>query len=75
MCDKFGYPNDSYLFRAESGEHVQVTPRGKAGGGNTYTISVDARGASPGVERDIKRGIKEALLEAGIKANEGRRTI
>jgi len=23
-----GYPNDSFLFRAESGEHLQVTPRG-----------------------------------------------
>jgi hypothetical protein len=28
-----GYPNDSYPFRAQSGEHVQVTPAGQTGGG------------------------------------------
>jgi len=28
-----GYPNDSFVMRVSSGEHVQVTPAGKSGGG------------------------------------------
>lgn len=51
-----GYPSDSFPVRATSGEHVQVTPRGKGrggnilvqqfftirGGGNPYTIAQEA---------------------------------
>ena len=32
-----GFPNDSFPVLASSGEHVQVTPRGSRGGGNSYT--------------------------------------
>jgi len=66
-----GYPNDSYFVRASSRERVQITPAGETGGGGgvTYNITIDARGAAPGVEADIVNG----LTMAGIKANKVRR--
>ena len=38
-----GYPNDSFPMRVESGEHVQVTPKGKssAGGNTNYNITLN----------------------------------
>lgn len=33
-----GYPNDSFVMRVSSGEHVQVTPAGKSGGGGGVYI-------------------------------------
>ena len=35
-----GYPNDSFRMRVESGEHVQVTPKGQGKGGNTVNVTV-----------------------------------
>lgn len=35
-----GYPNDSYIFRAESGEHVEVTPPAKAAASSMFHVSI-----------------------------------
>lgn len=45
-----GYPNDSFPFRAQSGERVMVIPEGEPGnsgpGGDTYQITINAPGAT-----------------------------
>jgi len=35
-----GYPNDSYVFRAESGEHVEVTPPEAAAPASMFHVSI-----------------------------------
>jgi len=35
-----GYPNDSYIFRAESGEHVEVTPPAAAAPVSMFHVSI-----------------------------------
>lgn len=45
-----------------------------AGGGRTVVVNVDARGAAPGVERDVRRAVDEALRAYGLKADARMRT-
>ncbi len=40
-----GYPNDSYPMRVQSGEHVVVTPAGKASSSLTNIITINVSGA------------------------------
>lgn len=55
-----GVDSQQVAFRATPGEMVNITRPGQSsGGGSVYNYSIDARGASPGVENLIK----EALLE------------
>ena len=55
-----GYPNDSFKFRATSGEHVQVTPQGQIGGGGTV-YNIYPTYAQPTDEATLIRDIR--LLE------------
>jgi hypothetical protein len=60
-----GYPNDSFLFHATSGEHVAITPPGQAGarvmitgGINFYGIADGKRAADEFVQGLRARGIQ-----------------
>lgn len=76
-----GFPNDSFPMRVQSGERVVVqTPEQQraaqaSGGGVTYNITVDARGAvdAAAVEAAGYRGAQRALAEAGRAADTRRR--
>lgn len=57
-----GYPNDSYRVWASSGEHVEITPQGKTGAGQTINI---ANVTLPGV-RDARGFARE--LDAYARA-------
>jgi hypothetical protein len=65
-----GYPNDTFPMRVTSGEHVQVTPRGRGrggnilvqqfftirGGGNPYFIAQEAANQAATILGDKMRG-------------------
>jgi len=55
-----GYPNDSYIFRAESGEHVEVTPPGREEGffvAAPLYLNIDSKPIYQGLLRASKAGI------------------
>lgn len=60
-------------FRASPGEEVSVAPPGMAaGGGVTIVNKIDARGAAPGVEEDIRRVLREerpGLIAQAVNAS------
>lgn len=45
-----------------------------AGGGNTVTVNIDARGAGQGVERDLRGMIEDVMREYGVRADIRMRT-
>jgi len=60
-----GYPNDSYPLLVESGERVQVTPRGQ-GGGDTYELHIHT--SAPVTQETVVSGFYMAKALAGARA-------
>ena len=61
-----GYPNDSYLFRAESGEHLQVTPGGE--GRESPPIHIIVQLGSHVLYDDINRASDNGLIRINPKS-------
>lgn len=60
-----GYPNDSFLFRAESGEHLQVTPPGKE---NQTQIHVTVQLGSKVLYDDITRALDNGQIMVNLRS-------
>ena len=57
-----GYPNDSYPMRVESGEHVQVTPKGQGkGGGDVYVTVYTGSGNADLIGNKVAGRVAEVL--------------
>lgn len=59
-----GYPNDSYPMRVESGEHVTVTPPGKAAPAQDNRELIDAIYSTRINEARLAKLIRDAVLQA-----------
>jgi len=57
------------------GDHVVAQKGGIERGGDTYMISIDARGAMPGMERQIEAAVDRALVRHGVEAQSRSRRL
>lgn len=55
-----GFPNDSFPIRAQSGEHVQITPAGQGGGGDREFLAMLFGQMADSVTRAVRDGIQQA---------------
>jgi hypothetical protein len=63
-----GFPNDTFPIRATSGEHVQITPRGKDKQSDMQHLTVNINNPQINSEIDIDnmaRQVAEAIQEKG----------
>ncbi len=60
--------------RSLPAEFFQDAAGGKAGGGGSVVVNIDARGAANGVEQDVRRVVHEVMREYGVRADIRMRT-
>jgi hypothetical protein len=60
-----GFPNDTFPIRASSGEHVEITPKGRGGGGMVIINNYNNSAAAAAMAYD------EAINMAYMEQNEG----